>query len=103
MKRERVGADDDELDTAVDEEDEKVPEVPRSDPQARRLCRRDPILGEASEGAVEAPSEIQSRLERTDGNHRSSGESSQRIVSSRCGPVEIMQNGTPVSSSRRSR
>jgi len=23
----------------------------------RRLCRRNPILGEASEGAVEAPSE----------------------------------------------
>src|SRR5687768_8464500 len=42
-------------------------------------------------------------LERTDGNQPSNGESSHRMVSSRWGPVEIRQKGTPVSSSSRSR
>src|SRR5207249_11648268 len=42
-------------------------------------------------------------LERTLGYQRSSGESSHRIVSSRCAPVEIRQKGTPISSSSRSR
>ncbi len=42
-------------------------------------------------------------LERTLGYQRSSGESSHRIVSSRCAPVEIRQKGTPISSSNRSR
>jgi hypothetical protein len=59
--------------------------------------------GEKSpEGAVAAPSR-QSRLERTEGNQRSNGESSQRMVSSRWAPVETMQNGTPISSSSRAR
>ena len=43
------------------------------------------------------------RLERTDGNQRMSGESSHRIVSSRWAPVEMRQNGVPISSSSRSR
>jgi len=34
-----------------------------------------------------------------EGNQRSSGEVSHRIVSSRCAPVEIRQKGTPISSS----
>ena len=54
-------------------------------------------------GGARSPLRLQSARTGTDGNQRSSGESSQRIVSSRCGPVEIMQNGTPVSSSSRSR
>ena len=44
-----------------------------------------------------------SKLERTDGYQRSNGESSHTIVSSRWAPVEMRQNGTPISSSSRSR
>jgi hypothetical protein len=63
----------------------------------------DPDLDQQTQAKCENESPSSwSRLERTDGNQPSSGESSHTMVSSRTVPVEIRQNGTPISSSSRS-
>jgi len=70
-------------------------------PTQRRVELRS-VLPDDEEQSSDQMAILYRRLERADGNQRSSGESSQRIVSSRWAPVEMRQKGTPTSSSSRS-